>query len=156
MNIRKLLTLIACLLLPLLVGGISGYITASEIPGWYQTLNKPSFNPPNFLFGPVWTTLYILMGVSLYMVIRSDNSSKRSAMVVFAVQLILNFFWSIIFFSMHNISFALLEISTMWAGILAMIISFYRISKTAALLQVPYLLWVTFATVLNAAILYLN
>lgn len=139
------------------IGGISGFATADGVNGWYRTLNKPSFNPPNYLFGPVWSLLYLLMGVSLFLILRSPKSPARSkAIAIFSSQLALNFLWSIIFFKFHYPGLALAEIILMWAMILWMIISFYRINKTAALIQLPYIAWVSFASILNAAIFYLN
>jgi len=124
---------------------------------WFVALAKPSWQPPNYLFGPVWSLLYLLMGVSLFFILRTPNSSARNkAIAVFSSQLALNFLWSIIFFKFHNPGLALTEIVLMWAMILWMIISFYRIDKTAALIQLPYIAWVSFATILNAAIFYLN
>lgn len=152
---NKSIKLILCILLPLLVGGVSGYFTSQSIPNWYLYLNKPSFNPPNYLFGPVWTLLYILMGISFYLVI---NKPKVNWLLVsvFITQLILNFFWSFIFFNAHNLGLALFEIILLWASILAMIILFYKTNKWAAILNIPYLLWVSFATLLNYSIYSLN
>ena len=140
------------------VGGISGYLTASEIPGWYMSLNKPGFNPPNCIFALVWTTLYILMGISFWMVWKSsaEEAVKNRAMVFFIIQLVLNFFWSIIFFSFHQLGFAMIEIVLMWIFILFSIISFYPISKAASYLLIPYICWVSFASVLNFAVWRLN
>lgn len=153
-NVAKLfLSVLLCLA----VGGISGYATASEIPGWYATLQKPSFNPPNWLFGPVWTLLYILMGISFWLIWKSDDSTlKNKAMLFFAIQLALNFFWSIIFFSLHQTGWALLEIALLWVFILLSIISFHPVSRTAAYLLVPYICWVSFASALNFSIWKLN
>lgn len=146
------------ILICLAVGGISGYITANEIPAWYMTLNKPSFNPPNWIFAPVWTTLYILMGISFWMIWKSgaEETVKNKAMVFFIVQLVLNFFWSIIFFNFHQLGFALAEIVLLWIFILLSVISFYPISKAASYLLIPYICWVSFASVLNFAIWKLN
>jgi tryptophan-rich sensory protein len=141
----------------LLIGGLAGFATSSSINGWYVTINKPSFNPPNYLFGPVWTTLYILMGVSLYLILQSDSSElRKKAITIFSIQLFLNFFWSFIFFNFQMLGLAFAEIILMWISILTMIIVFYKINKTAAFLQIPYLLWVSFASVLNGSIWYLN
>ncbi len=152
---KKSIKLILCILLPLLVGGVSGYFTSQSIPNWYLYLNKPSFNPPNYLFGPVWTLLYILMGISFYLVINKPNVNWL-LVGVFITQLILNFFWSFIFFNAHNLGLALVEIIILWASILAMIILFYKTNKWAAILNIPYLLWVSFATLLNYSIYSLN
>ena len=147
---KQFLKLSLCILSTLLIGGISGFATASSINGWYVTINKPSFNPPNYLFGPVWTTLYILMGISLYMILQSDsNELRKKAVTIFSIQLFLNFCWSFIFFNFQSLGLAFAEIILMWISILTMIIIFYKINKTAALLQIPYLLWVSFAIVLN-------
>ena len=152
---NKSIKLILCILLPLLVGGVSGYFTSQSIPNWYVYLNKPSFNPPNYLFGPVWTLLYILMGISFYLVINKPNVNWL-LVGIFITQLILNFFWSFIFFNAHNLGLALVEIIILWASILAMIILFYKTNKWAAILNIPYLLWVSFATLLNYSIYSLN
>ena len=142
----------------LAIGGVSGYFTASEIPTWYVTLNKPSFNPPNWIFAPVWTTLYFLMGISFWLVWKSNAAAaiKNKAITYFIIQLILNFFWSIIFFSFHQLGIALAEIIILWIFILLSFMAFYPISKPAAYLLLPYLLWVSFATILNFSIWKLN
>lgn len=152
------LKLFISVVLCLAIGGVSGYLTSLEIHTWYVTLNKPSFNPPNYLFAPVWTTLYFLMGISLWLVWKSNAkpSIKNKAIFFFVIQLILNFFWSIIFFSLHQLGFALVEIILMWIFILLSVMAFYPISKIAAYLLIPYLCWVSFASVLNFAIWKLN
>ena len=153
-NVTKL---IICIIIPLAVGAISGYATVSGISTWYATLNKPSFNPPNYLFGPVWTTLYVLMGISLYMAVRATaNNDRKRAIALFAVQLALNFTWSFLFFTFHQTGLALINIGLLWLSIAGMIWAFYKANRTAALLQIPYIMWVTFASVLNAAIWVLN
>lgn len=139
------------------IGSLGGIFTISEIPGWYAGLQKPSFNPPNWVFGPVWSTLYLLMGISLYLVWKKPRSVMRNvALLLFMIQFLLNFFWSILFFNQHLIGAALLEIVLMWLFILLTIVWFARLSKKAAWLLVPYLCWVSFATVLTAAIWKLN
>ena len=149
--------LILCIVIPLAVGGISSFATASSIKTWFVTLKKPSFNPPNYLFAPVWTLLYILMGVSLYMIWQSPSGDARTnALLVFGIQLFLNFAWSFVFFYFRKITLALLDILLLWIAIIIMIILFYGINPTASLLQIPYLLWVSFATALNGAIRKLN
>lgn len=153
---NNLLKAVISIVICLAVGGISGYITADAIPGWYVTINKPSFNPPNWIFGPVWTTLYILMGVAFYLIWKSTHPQKNKAMLLFGIQLLLNFFWSIIFFNFHALGFALAEIILLWIFILLSILSFYPISKVASYLLIPYLLWVSFASVLNFSIWQLN
>jgi tryptophan-rich sensory protein len=153
----NILMLILCIALPLLVGGIAGYATSSNISNWYTYLTKPSFNPPNYLFGPVWTTLYILMGISLFLIWKSPEGKNRSnSLTLFFIQLLLNFAWSFIFFQFHQVGAAFIEIILLWVSILLMIRAFYGTVTLAAYLQIPYLLWVTFATLLNGSILYLN
>lgn len=149
---------IISLLLPLAVGGISGFFTVKAIPGWYEQLNKPWFNPPNWIFSPVWTSLYIMMGIALWLVWKSDapQKLKQRAIYLFAAQLVLNFFWSLIFFNLHQIGWALVEIVAMWATILLTIFAFAKVNKLAAWLLVPYISWVSFATILNYSIWQLN
>ena len=157
MKLKNILTLLLCIAFPILVGALSGYITNSAILGWYANLLKPSFNPPNYLFAPVWTALYLLMGISLYLIWQTYSSKLRStAIFAFCLQLFLNFCWSIIFFSFKRPDFALIEIILLWVAILYMIISFGRLNAKAAYLQLPYIFWVSFAVLLNEAIWWLN
>lgn len=139
-------------------GLIGSFFTTPQIFSWYSTLVKPSFNPPNWVFGPVWTLLYVLMGISLYLVWQGSGEAKlkQAAIVAFVGQLILNIFWSIAFFGFQNLALAFLEILILWTSILFTILFFYRLNKTAAYLLVPYIFWVSFAAVLNFAIWYLN
>ena len=154
---NKYLKLFCCILLILSIGAVSGVATSSGINNWFMELNKPFFNPPNFLFGPVWTILYILMGISFFLVLQSPITvSKRKAIIIFFIQLTLNFFWSFIFFKFQLIGLAFIEIILIWIAILTMIIEFKKINVAAARLQIPYLLWVSFATLLNGAIWWLN
>lgn len=149
-------TLIICLLIPLLIGSISGYATING-GTWYAELNKPSFNPPDFIFGPVWTVLYVLMGVSLYIVWMSPpGDAKENALLVFSIQLLLNFAWTFMFFYFKLIGPALIEIVVLWVSILMMIFTFHRIDKAAAYIQIPYIFWVSFASILNGFIWKLN
>lgn len=146
------------ILIPLLVGAIAGYFTTSGVNGWYAVANKPWFNPPNWIFAPVWTTLYVLMGIALFLIWRSDTDKtiRHTAIILFAVQLMLNFFWSIIFFKLQQPGWAFAEIILMWIMILLTIIWFGKISSTAAWLLVPYICWVSFAAILNYSIWRLN
>ncbi len=154
---NKYLKLALCITIPLLIGGISGFATATSINDWYVSINKPSFNPPNYLFGPVWTTLYILMGISFFMILQSPaNEFRKKAVAIFCIQLLLNFCWSFIFFKFQLLGLAFIEIILIWLSIITMIIIFFEINKKAALLQIPYLLWVSFASVLNGSIWFLN
>ncbi|AWW31054.1 tryptophan-rich sensory protein [Echinicola strongylocentroti] len=140
-----------------LMGSIAGVANAGNITTWYAELEKPSFNPPNSLFGPVWTVLYALMGLGLYLIWNAPKSEKRKrALQVFVVQFVLNFCWSFIFFYFHLIGWAAVEIVLLLGMIIWMIVSFKAVSKWAAYLQFPYLLWVSFATLLNISIWWLN
>ena len=145
------------LLLPLGIGSIAGLFTAKAIPGWYALLNKPSFNPPNWVFGPVWTTLYIILGISLFLIWNLEAGKERNkAILIFIVQLLLNFGWSFFFFYFKMIGVALIEIIVLALSIVVMIYRFYKLKPLAAFINIPYLLWVTFASVLNAAYFILN
>ena len=139
------------------VGLISGLLTRSAIPSWYASLRKPSFNPPNWIFGPVWTILYILMGVAAWMVWMQPSSPLRTdALIWFLIQVGLNFLWSMIFFRWHAIAGALGEISILWLAILVTMVLFGELRPLAGWLIAPYLAWVSFATILNLAIFRLN
>jgi len=149
--------LIVSLIICQLAGVIGSLFTASSIPTWYAALNKPSFNPPNWIFAPVWIFLYILMGISFYLIWRkSDIPNFGLLMSVFIFQLVLNAFWTIIFFGLKSPLYAFIEIVVLWVSILYCIITFYRVSKTASVLLIPYLLWVSFAAVLNFSLWKLN
>lgn len=137
----------------LAVGFVAGFFTASSVNSWYSKLNKPSFNPPSYLFGPVWTLLYILMGISLYLV---WNNGSKIAIIFFIIQLALNFAWSFLFFQLKNPLIAFIEIIILLIMIIVTTIKFYPISTTAAYLMIPYILWVTFASILNFSIYWLN
>jgi translocator protein len=157
MNKRQTLILVASLLIPLAVGALGGIATASSVTTWYATLAKPSFNPPSWVFGPVWTTLYLMMGVSLFFVWRRDSTPERNrALVLFGVQLALNFAWSFLFFAAERPDLALVNIVLLDVAIFATIHVFRPLSRPAAAVLVPYLLWCLFATVLNGAIWNLN
>jgi tryptophan-rich sensory protein len=157
MKANQAVKLLASLLLPPGVGAIAGLYTAKAIPGWYATLNQPSFNPPNWIFGPVWTTLYIVMGISLFLIWKLPASKQRNqAILLFMVQLALNFCWSFFFFYFKMIGVALIDILALWIMIVIMLTRFYKLKPLAAYINIPYLLWVTFATALNAAYFLLN
>lgn len=140
------------------VAGIIGAVfTTPAIPYWYAGLNKPSFNPPSSLFGPVWTTLYLLMGVSLYLVwIAKKNKNRIRALKAFGIQLALNSSWSVIFFGLQMPWLAFGEIMFLWLMIGVTIYKQLSVSKLAAYLMLPYLVWVSFAGVLNFSIAWLN
>ncbi len=139
------------------IGLLGGLWTGSEIPRWYRTLTKPSFNPPSWIFGPVWTTLYLLMAIAAWLVFNASASSARTlGLTLFLVQLALNLAWSWIFFRKHALGAAALEASILWCTIGATTVLFSQVSAPAAWLMAPYWAWVTFASVLNATIWHLN
>lgn len=141
-----------------LVGILGTPFTLAAIPNWYANLNKPIFAPPNWIFGPAWTLLYFLMGVSFYLILKQGWKKKtvKTAGKFFLVQLALNFLWSPVFFGLQSPLLGLVTIVAMWILIIITMKKFYSLSKLAFSLLVPYLLWVSFATVLNAGILILN
>ncbi len=147
--------LVISLAISLGVGLLAGILTANSFDV-YSGLIKPPLSPPAVLFPIVWTILYALMGISAYIIYRSDNDYKYLALTIYVLQLVFNFFWSIIYFNLQNPLFAFVWLVMLWLLIIAMIITFAKINKTAALLQIPYLLWVTFAGYLNLALYILN
>ncbi|WP_295138026.1 TspO/MBR family protein [uncultured Reyranella sp.] len=154
---RDLLALALLVGICLGIGGLGGAVTASSVTEWYPTLNKPSFNPPNWVFGPVWTTLYAMMGIAAWRVWRSaDRDSARGPLAVFALQLAVNLGWSIAFFGLRDPGLAVAVILVLDLLVLATALMFRRIDGLAALLLVPYLAWIAFATVLNFAVWRLN
>jgi len=153
MDLKKL---IAAILACELLGALGSFFTMPAIPTWYASLIKPVFNPPNWIFGPVWTTLFLLMGVSLYLVWVKKNKHKKTALIFFAVQFALNILWSALFFGLKSPLAGFIEILALWATILLMILTLRKVSKPAAYLQIPYLVWVSFAAILNLSILVLN
>jgi len=159
MKIIQWLQLLASIVFCLFVGGLLGSLfTTPSIPTWYATLIKPPIQPPNWLFGPVWTILYIMMGIAAFMVWDSKGNKdiKRTALILFGIQLALNVLWSPIFFTLHWLFAAFVVIVFLWTFILLTMIQFNKISRPAAVLLAPYLLWVSFASVLNLWIWLLN
>jgi tryptophan-rich sensory protein len=158
MKTQDILKLLGSIGLCQLAGILGSFFTMPSIPTWYASLAKPSFTPPNWLFGPVWITLYTLMGISLYLVWQKGFKSRDSkiALSVFGIQLFLNSIWSIIFFGLQAPFYGFAVIVILWAAIVGTIVLFYRISKTAGLLLLPYIAWVTLATALNFFIWTLN
>jgi len=150
--------LIISIAIPLMVGAIAGFFTTTGVKGWYAIANKPSFNPPNWLFAPVWTALYLMMGIALYLIWSKEANkvTKRAAIILFSVQMLLNFAWSFIFFYAQQPGWAFVEIIAMWVMILLTIFQFGKISPLAAWLLVPYISWVSFAALLNFYIWKLN
>lgn len=152
-----LVGLFAFIILCLAISGIGGAITATSVDTWYQALEKPPFNPPDWVFAPVWTTLYILMAIAAWRVWRRRSSEVTGkAFVVFAVQLGLNLAWSFLFFGLQRIDLALFEIVILLCAIITNMIMFWRIDRLAGLSFLPYAAWVTYAMVLNASLWLLN
>jgi tryptophan-rich sensory protein len=181
MKTNNLLKLLASIVICESAGVVGSAFTIRAVNGWYKNINKPIFNPPNWIFGPVWTTLFVLMGISLYLVwakkfvVKNELKIQRkkswnfvsqkffagkwqkiNIVLIFATQLILNTAWSVIFFGMHNPVAAFFELLMLWFAILFTIVNFYRVSKIAAYLLIPYILWVSFAGILNLSIFILN
>lgn len=151
---EKYLKIIIAMVVCLTIGFSSSYFTMDGLKEWYPTINKPSFNPPNWIFAPVWTTLYILMGISAGIVWYKIkiNEIAKNFLIVFIIQLALNFLWSYFFFSMHNPLIAFIDILLLLACIVYLVYSAKKINQIAFYLLIPYLLWVSFATILNATI----
>jgi len=155
---KEIIKLIASLLICQAAGFLGSLVTTPSIPIWYASLEKPSFSPPNWVFSPVWITLYALMGISLYLLWRQDIKTPkvRIALFFFIVQLILNVCWSMIFFGLKLSFLAFIEILLLWAAILLTMVKALKVSKIAGILLLPYILWVSFAAVLNFFLWYLN
>jgi tryptophan-rich sensory protein len=143
----------------LVVGYVSGMVTRTSITTWYPTLVKPSFNPPNWIFAPVWTSLYVMMGVAagfIWNQITTQKAAVTKALQFFTIQLVLNALWSYLFFRLHNLMLATIEVVLLWLMIFETYSQFAKINKTASYLMLPYLAWVSFASVLTASIWWLN
>ena len=149
------LVLAGFILVCLVTGGLGGWVTAQSVTDWYPTLVKPSWNPPNWIFGPVWTALYLMMAVAAWLVWRSDGNI-RGAMILFFSQLALNFAWSFLFFGARSPWLGLMDIAMLWLALVITVIVFFQKSAAAGLLMLPYLAWVSFAAILNLAIWRLN
>ncbi len=150
----KIIELIVSILIAQSAGFIGAFFTTPNITSWYELLNKPSWTPPNWLFGPVWIFLYLLMGISAYLVWRERQNAPfvKTALLVYAAQLVLNVLWSVIFFGYHFIGLACVDISLLWLGILLTMVLFWRIAPLAGILFIPYLAWVSLAAALNLSI----
>lgn len=156
---QKILRIVLVVVTCVTIGYLSGMVTRDNIATWYPTLIKPIFNPPNWIFAPVWSILYVMIGVAGGMIwnrIDTDEESVKSAFKIFIAQLTLNALWSYIFFGLHNPLLALIEIIILWLLIFEMYNRFAKIDKVAGKLILPYLAWVSFATILNASIWWLN
>jgi len=158
MGKADILKLIVSILICQAAGLIGSFFTIPAIPTWYAMLKKPSFNPPNWVFGPVWTTLFVMMGVAVFLVWRKglNTSQVKIALSIFGVQLILNTLWSLLFFGLRSPLAGLIEIWVLWIAITLTLVFFLKISLAAGLLLLPYLAWVSFAAILNLAIWRLN
>lgn len=155
-KMNNTLKLIISLAIPQAVGGLGAIFTAPAVRTWYQTLNKPSWNPPDWLFAPAWTILYVLMGIACFLVWKSKSPFRKRLLTVYGLQLFMNGLWSPAFFGLQNPLLGLLIIIPLWVLILVCILQFRKASDTASILMIPYLLWVTFAASLNSAIWWLN
>ncbi|HLD57865.1 MAG TPA: TspO/MBR family protein [archaeon] len=154
---KNILKLVISVVICEAVGLVGSIFTLPSIGSWYSGLQKPAFTPPNWLFAPVWTVLFLLMGVSLYLLVEKKvNKDIKIGLVIFGVQLGLNLLWSILFFGLHSLFFSLIEIMVLWVSILATMIWFWRIRRVAGYLLVPYICWVTIAALLNYYIWILN
>jgi len=158
MDVKDILKLIVSIFVCQLAGMIGAVATSASIQTWYVTLNKPFFTPPNWLFAPVWLTLYTLMGISLFLLWRQGVHDRlvQIALAIFGIQLLLNAFWSIAFFGLRSPLAGLSVILILWIAIAATILKFLPLSKPAGLLLIPYILWVSIAAALNLAIVLLN
>jgi benzodiazapine receptor len=158
MKIDDIIKLIVSISICQIAGIIGSIFTSPSIPGWYADLQKPPFNPPNWIFAPVWFLLFTLMGISLYLILKENlnDNTVKIGIAIFSFQLILNIGWSFLFFSLQNILYALFEIIILWFAILLTISQFWKINKKSSYLLIPYLLWVTFAAILNFTIWRLN
>jgi tryptophan-rich sensory protein len=155
---KTIARLICSIALCLLAGLLGSFVTADSVSTWYAELSRPSFTPPGWAFGVVWPILYVMMGISAFLVWNAGIAKKqvKTALAIFAVHLLLNALWTPIFFGLHMLLLALVEIILLWLALLTTIFYFRKISKPAALLLVPYILWLTFAVTLNAAFYLLN
>lgn len=147
---------VLCILAPFVAGGVGALFTTPNIASWYDLLIKPSWTPPSWVFAPVWTTLYLLMGIAAFLVWRAGKSERVFSVSLFFAHLAVNALWSVLFFGLHQPLYALAVIVMLWFLILWLILLFRTQSRTAAWLLVPYLLWVTYASTLNLGILLLN
>ena len=154
---KKPVIFIFSIVIPFIAAAIGSYFTTPSIPTWYASLQKPAFSPPNWIFAPVWTLLYLLMGISLYLILtQKSKQPQKPALTLFAGQLILNTLWSVIFFGLKSPFFALIDIILLLIVLALTIKAFSQLSLNASYLLYPYFAWVAFATILNLSILILN
>jgi len=152
--VKLLIAIVGCQM----AGVVGSLFTSPSIPTWYATIRKPNFTPPNWAFAPVWTTMFILMGISAYLIWNQglENKIVKTALLVFGIQLVLNMLWSFLFFGLHSPLYAFFEIIVLWLAILFTMANFFKISRTAGWLLIPYIIWVSFAAILNFYIARLN
>jgi benzodiazapine receptor len=157
-KMTAILILVGAIVLCMLAGAIGSLVTITGPGSWYDLLVKPSFNPPSWIFFPVWTTLYVLMGISLFLVLMEQKKGHDVLipLLLFGVQLVLNVLWSYLFFGLESAGAGLAGIAVLWIFIVATLITFFKVNRVAAILLVPYLVWVSFAAILNYAIFRLN
>lgn len=153
---HKIVKLVISISTPIAAGALLGTAHINSLTPWYLNLVKPFFTPPSLVFAPVWTALYAMMGLALYYVWTSKSKNRDLAFVLFFLQLILNLMWSILFFSWQSPVASLIEMVALWFCILVTILVFRKVSKTAAYLMIPYIVWVTFTALINAGVIYLN
>jgi|ERR1035437_2661837 tryptophan-rich sensory protein len=157
MKLNKIIKLLFLIIVCEGVGFLGTIFTIPSIQGWYMTLQKAPFNPPPWVFGPIWTTLYFLMGVSIFLLLQKKLKKQRTFLLaLFSIQLFLNFLWSVIFFGWHLPLAAMIELVLLWITIALLIIDFWKFSKPAAILLIPYLCWVSVASTLNLFVVLLN
>ena len=157
-NIKELPLLIGSLMIPFLVASLGSYFTFSNITTWYAALAKPFWAPPSWIFGPVWTILYFLMGIALFLILRKGlyRQDVKFAVLIFGIQLALNLIWSVVFFGAHSLFGGFIVIMFLWIAIFANIIAFGVLSRNAGLLLIPYIIWVSIASYLNYSVYLLN
>ena len=158
MAVRDIVKLIVSIVACQGAGVIGSLATSPNIPTWYAALEKPAFTPPSWLFAPAWITLYLLMAIAAFLIWRKGlvEEGVKSALVIFLVQLVLNALWSVVFFGLHSPLYGMVVILVLWIAILLTIIRFFRLSTAAGVLLLPYILWVSFASILNISIWVLN
>jgi len=153
---HKIIAFVVFVVVCYAAAAIGGLATAGSVSSWFQSLKRPSFQPPDWVFGPIWTLLYGLMAVAAWLVYLKVGRVRSAPMMLFAIQLVLNVAWSVIFFGLHRPGLAVIDIALLLAAILATAIAFWRVSRPAGALMLPYLGWVMFASVLNVSIWRLN
>ncbi len=156
MQLNSTLRLLLYVIICIIIGSSGAYFTAQSVNTWYPTLTKPFFNPPNYLFGPVSTTIFVLLGVCLWGLLKSKHRLTKQVLSIFIIQFVLNITWSFLFFGLKNPAYALVDILLLLVTLFIFIVSLYKIEKWLAATQILYILWVSFATILNASIVYLN